>query len=155
VSTRQPVVLFDAAVQVHGAAVCEWAGIPAVRVDAALFRDLATVVDGFGSIGRRHAQARLARRRADRWAASLITDLRRNAAAVPAGTPAHLIASNRDADGAAIARGGRRRAAEHSCAPPSPSPTSPRSPVWPCTITRTGGTGSATRTRWRRSPRRC
>lgn len=98
----QPVVLFDAAVQVHGTAVCEWAGIPADRVDATLFRDLATIVDGFGSIGPRHVQAQAARRRADRWAASLIADMRRNVAGIPAGTPAHVIASNRDGDGALL-----------------------------------------------------
>lgn len=93
------VVLFDSAVQVHGAAVCEWAGVPAGRVDARLFHDLVTVVDGFGSIGPRHVRARLARNRADRWATGLIEDVRRGTVRVPVGTALDVVAHHRSADG--------------------------------------------------------
>jgi fatty-acid peroxygenase len=59
-------VLFDAAVEVHGGAACQWAGVPAEQVESGLARDLLTIVDGFGSVGPRHVRARLARKRADR-----------------------------------------------------------------------------------------
>jgi fatty-acid peroxygenase len=90
------VVLFDTAVQVFGAAVCEWAGIPAERVGSNLASDLATIVDGFGSVGPRYLRARLARRRVDRWAAALITDVRRGTVAVPARCALDVIATHRD-----------------------------------------------------------
>lgn len=98
-SPGQQVVLFDAAAQVHGDAVCQWAGVPADRADPALARDLMTIVDGFGSIGQRHLRARRARRRADQWAAALITDLRRGRVDAPPDSAAQLIATHRDLSG--------------------------------------------------------
>jgi fatty-acid peroxygenase len=101
-SSGRPVVLFEAAVQVHGAAVCDWAGVPADRLDPALLRDLVTIVDGFGSIGLRHVRARRARRRADRWAAAVIADLRRGVLKAAPGTAVEVIASYHQPDGAVL-----------------------------------------------------
>lgn len=101
-SPGQRVVLLDAAVQVHGAAVCQWAGVPADRFEPALAHDLMTIVDGFGSIGLRHLRARQARRRADRWAAALITDVRQGNVAVPADSATEVIATHRDLTGALL-----------------------------------------------------
>lgn len=52
-----PFDLFDESVAVLGAAVCEWAGVPPDRCAAGRYRDLATIVDGFGSVGPRHLAA--------------------------------------------------------------------------------------------------
>src|SRR5258705_5010771 len=51
-----------------------------------LARDLASIVDGFGSLGPRHARARLARKRADRWARGLVADVRAGRLHPPAGS---------------------------------------------------------------------
>jgi fatty-acid peroxygenase len=75
-SDGKPMLLFDEAVGVLGSAVCEWAGVPPDRQGPGQYRDLATIVDGFGSVGLRHLAARRARCRADRWAAQLIDDTR-------------------------------------------------------------------------------
>jgi fatty-acid peroxygenase len=84
---------------VYGAAVCDWVGVPADRVDPALLRDLGTIVDGFGSIGVRHVRASRARRRADRWASALIADLRRGVLEAAPGTAADVIATHHEPGG--------------------------------------------------------
>jgi fatty-acid peroxygenase len=47
-----PVGVFDETVEIHCAAACRWAGMPAEKVDSGLARDLIAMVDGFGSLGR-------------------------------------------------------------------------------------------------------
>lgn len=71
-----PVGVFESAVEVHCAAACRWAGVPDAMVDRRLGDDLALIVDGFGSVGRRGLRARLARRRVDRWAQRVISRVR-------------------------------------------------------------------------------
>jgi fatty-acid peroxygenase len=67
---RGPVVLFDEAARVFARAGCDWTGLPlpAEQVGART-RDLVAMVDGFGTAGRRHWRARVARRRSEAWAA--------------------------------------------------------------------------------------
>jgi fatty-acid peroxygenase len=94
------VVLFDEAVQVLGSAVFAWAGIPVERTDEGRrARDLATIVDGFGSLGLRHLRARMARWRADRWARRLVADVRAGRLHPPAGSPLEVISRYRGLDG--------------------------------------------------------
>ena len=61
--------LYDAAVEVFGAAIIEWVGI---HLDAGEQRrrvhQLADVVNGFGVVGPANVRARVARRALDRWA---------------------------------------------------------------------------------------
>jgi fatty-acid peroxygenase len=88
-----PVRVFDEAVQVHCAAVCRWAGVPADWVDAALGDDLIAIVDGFGSFGgRRWLRARRARRRVDKWSRRLIARVRGGRRKVEPGTALDVIA---------------------------------------------------------------
>lgn len=96
------VVLFDEAVEVFGRAAQGWAGVPAERVPPGLSGDLAAVVDGFGSVGRRHLRARRARRRLDHWATALVRGVRRGHPRVPAHTPLGLVASQREPGGTAL-----------------------------------------------------
>src|SRR3954454_2151438 len=63
----RPAAMYGEAVEVHAAAVTEWAGIPAAETYPELDHDLAAMVDGFGSIGPRHLAARRARHRSQRW----------------------------------------------------------------------------------------
>ncbi|GLZ80253.1 fatty-acid peroxygenase [Actinorhabdospora filicis] len=88
------VVLFDAAVAVLGGAVCMWAGVP---VEPGRIGDLASIVDGFGSVGPRHLRARLARRRSTGWATRLVERVR--AGRVPAEGALAVIAGHVDEDG--------------------------------------------------------
>ncbi|HLH99748.1 MAG TPA: hypothetical protein VKV06_03115, partial [Acidimicrobiales bacterium] len=87
-----PVSVFDQSVEVLGAAVCEWAGVPGDRSGPQRYRDLAAIVDGFGSVGPRHLAARRARRRADRWAAGIVDDVRAGRITPPEGSALAVIA---------------------------------------------------------------
>ncbi|MEV6847820.1 cytochrome P450 [Actinoplanes sp. NPDC051411] len=72
------VSLFDETARIIAAAVTRWAGVPETQRDpAALPADLLAMVDGFASLGPRHARALAARRRRESWLAAIIEDVRR------------------------------------------------------------------------------
>lgn len=98
-----PVSVFDVAVEVLGAAACEWAGIPAERVPDGMPRVLARIVDGFGSVGLRHVRGRLARVRADRWATAMIRDARAGRLGLPEDRPLAVVAAHTGAEGDVLA----------------------------------------------------
>jgi fatty-acid peroxygenase len=97
-----PVGIFGEAVDVHCAAICQWAGVPAGSVDLTLGADLIAMVDGFGSLGARHIRARRARRHVARWARHLIRQVRGGHIEVPTGTPLDVVARYPGADGALL-----------------------------------------------------
>jgi fatty-acid peroxygenase len=93
-------VLFDAAVVTLGEVAFTWAGIPVEPEEVGpRARDLATIVDGFGSLGPRHVRARLARRRAEPWARELVDAVRAGQLDPPVGSPLQVVCSHRDLDG--------------------------------------------------------
>jgi fatty-acid peroxygenase len=73
--------------------------VPADRHGPDRYGDLATIVDGFGSVGLRHLAARRARRRADLWAARLIDDTRSGQIEIPESAPLASIARWSDDNG--------------------------------------------------------
>ncbi|MGQ5259739.1 cytochrome P450 [Micromonospora sp. ZYX-F-536] len=100
---RGRVVLFDETSRVLTRAVCDWTGIPLTPAEVpALAADLVAMVDGFGSVGRRHLRARRARTRRENWLATLIDRVRRGEATVPEGSAVAAVAGHRDADGAPL-----------------------------------------------------
>jgi fatty-acid peroxygenase len=67
------VSLFDETARVIARAVTRWAGIPLDEEEVpALAADLVSMVDGFGTLGPRHWRALAARRRRERWLATMI-----------------------------------------------------------------------------------
>jgi fatty-acid peroxygenase len=88
-----PEAVFGQAVDVHCAAACRWAGVPADAVDPALGRDLMTIVDGFGSLGPRWLRARGARRRVDKWARRLVARARGGHRKVESDSPLGVLAA--------------------------------------------------------------
>jgi fatty-acid peroxygenase len=97
--SRQGTV-FPSAVRALGTAVQEWAGVggtPVVMRKRA--RDLIQIVDGVGSPGPSWVRARLARRRADRWAMRLIEEIRSGRRRPPPTSAAHVMAWAVDASG--------------------------------------------------------
>jgi fatty-acid peroxygenase len=70
--------LFDETAKVIAEAVRDWVGVPQAEPDPdGLARDLVAMVDGFATLGPRHARARRARRRQEKRLARLIEDVRR------------------------------------------------------------------------------
>jgi fatty-acid peroxygenase len=99
-AARDRVVLFDAVCEVLTRAVCAWAGVPIAEweVDHRT-QQLKLLFDGAGAVGPRHLASRLARRRANQWAAQLIEDARAGRLHPPEETALHVIARHRDLDG--------------------------------------------------------
>jgi fatty-acid peroxygenase len=97
---RPRIVVLDEASRVIAGAVARWAGIAVPDSEVpALARDLVAMVDGFASAGVRHARARRARGRRERWLAQLVRDVRSGVTAVPEGSAVDVVAGHRDADG--------------------------------------------------------
>jgi fatty-acid peroxygenase len=92
--------VLPAAVRVFGEAVQEWSGAgdsPAVMDRRS--RDLGQIVDGFATPSLAWFRARRARRRADAWAAQVITDVRQGRRVPGERTAAWVMAHARDLDG--------------------------------------------------------
>jgi fatty-acid peroxygenase len=90
------VQLYDALQPVLTSAVCRWSGIPLRQHDLGRrARQLTAMFDAAGRVGLAHIQARLARKRAERWCAHLI-----KAPSPDPGpeTALHVIALHRDAN---------------------------------------------------------
>lgn len=107
-STDDPERVYDAAVQVFGAAVLDWAGVDEPRA-AAVSADLARIVDGFGVVGAANVRSRLARVRIDRWAREQVRRARTTGGPLhavrdtsPAPTPLQRIVTARGSDGARL-----------------------------------------------------
>jgi fatty-acid peroxygenase len=87
-------------VRVFGVAVCDWAGLPLTPENACRrVWDLERIVDGFGAMGARHAAARLARKRSERWVTKLVCDVRADRQQAPAGSAMEVVAWHRELDG--------------------------------------------------------
>ena len=98
--TAARIVLFDEAVVTLGEIAFTWAGIPLEPTETApRARDLAQIVDGFGSFGLRQVRGRLARWRAEPWAQRLVRAVRAGQLDPPVGSPLQVVASHRDLDG--------------------------------------------------------
>ncbi|MGN6244413.1 MAG: cytochrome P450 [Motilibacteraceae bacterium] len=94
------VVLFDEAVAALTDAVCRWAGVPLTPGEAPRrARDLAAVVDGFGSVGVEHVRARRARRRLEHWAGDVVRAVRSGQLRPAEGSVLAAVTTHRDAGG--------------------------------------------------------
>jgi fatty-acid peroxygenase len=95
---RGSVVIFDEAVDVLGAAILQWAGVP-LTSDAERgrrARQLAAMVDGFATPGRPYIDAVRARIATDRWARGLIRGVRDGSLSARPETALAVIAHHRD-----------------------------------------------------------
>ena len=102
-ASRDRVVLFDEAVQVLGAAVLDWAGVPVPPAQLpGRARQLASVVDGFATPGPTYARAAWDRVRLDRWAAGLVRSTRADELQPPPGSALASVAALTGRDGRAL-----------------------------------------------------
>ena len=96
----QPIVLFDIACEGLCRAVCEWSGIPLTDAEApGRTRQLSLLFQGAGAKGLNQLRGRLARRRANRWAARLINEYREGARPAPPSSALAMIAAHHDLNG--------------------------------------------------------
>lgn len=101
-AAKRPVVLFEAAADIITRAICDWAGVALPGKDVkARSRDFIAMIDAFGSFyGPRYWRGHRARRRAEAWMESCITESRNTNAA--AETPLARFAQHRGLDGALL-----------------------------------------------------
>lgn len=97
----------DTLVTVYGTAVLDWVGLELEDASAAdLSRRYAAIVDGFGFAGSAYARAWHHRLGTDRWARTVIRDVRAGRAGARSGSPAAaLAASDLDVPTAAVELG--------------------------------------------------
>lgn len=94
---KRRIVLLDEVQMIHCRAVCHWAGVPLDEASAGQrCADLAAMIDGAGSVGRGHWQARRARSRAEAWIADLVEKTRTNLISVEEDSALFTISWHRD-----------------------------------------------------------
>jgi fatty-acid peroxygenase len=94
------VVLLPEVQEILCRSVFRWAGVPLAQDDvAARTRDLAETIDSAGALGPRHWKGRMARNRSEKWAGSIIEDVRAQRLTPPDGSAARVISGYRDQDG--------------------------------------------------------
>lgn len=94
---RGQIALFDESTRLIFQVACQWVGVPVdkseVRQKAA---DMSAMIDAFGAAGPRHWKGRCARNRTERWAQSVIQDVRTGRTAVPDDCVLYAIAWHKD-----------------------------------------------------------
>ncbi|MEW5422542.1 cytochrome P450 [Amorphus sp. 3PC139-8] len=100
---RERIVLFDEVRPILCATACDWSGIPSERYALEPLSDeLSAMIEYVGTLGWQHWQARRGRRRAERWAADLVADVRVGEVDPPAESALSIIAHHQDADGRSL-----------------------------------------------------
>lgn len=75
--TMEQVNFFDQVQEIIFKAVCEWSGISVRDIDVAQHtREIATMIDGAGTIGPRNWRGTLLRRRCEAWLVELVVEVR-------------------------------------------------------------------------------
>ncbi|CDZ51631.1 cytochrome P450 [Neorhizobium galegae] len=99
-ASRTHVLLYPEFQRLLTRASCAWVGIPLAdpEVDART-RDIVALFDHAGSLGVRHLWSRWSRKRADRWLANIVEEVRSGRLHAPEHTAAHAVAWHRNPDG--------------------------------------------------------
>jgi fatty-acid peroxygenase len=99
-ASQDSVVFYYESREVICRAVCDWAGLPIKEEELpSVTRMLATLYEFPVAIGWTHWRARLIRKKADRWAASVIEDVRAGRIKPPCGSALEVVANHRDQAG--------------------------------------------------------
>jgi fatty-acid peroxygenase len=97
------VVLYPELQDILTRAACAWTGVPLAEPEVGRrTKELTALFDAAGAAGPRHLWSRLARRRAERWIASIVDRVRAGQLSPPAESPLNVIASHRDLSGALL-----------------------------------------------------
>jgi len=87
------IVLFDYVQEMLCRVACQWAGVPLKKSEIKLRADdLGKMVDGFGAVGLRQWQGRIARKRTETWISNIIDQIRSNNYKPRDGSAAYIIA---------------------------------------------------------------
>lgn len=96
--------LYHALQQLLTRAVCAWAGVPLGQTEATRRSwELTALFDQAAEVGLGHFSARMARRRAEKWLAGLVEDVRAGKLPAGEGTALATVARHRDMEGKQLA----------------------------------------------------
>ncbi|WP_430261263.1 cytochrome P450 [Neorhizobium sp. IRS_2295] len=99
-TSRADVTLYTEFQNLLTRASLAWVGVPLPEADAQRrTRDIVALFDHAGSVGIRHLWSRWSRRRADRWLANLVEEVRSGRLQLSEHSAVHAIAWHRDQDG--------------------------------------------------------
>jgi len=96
---NKDIVLFDEAQIIMCQIACRWAGVPLrARETKQRASDLGKMIDGFGAVGPRYWQGRIARQHSEKWIREIIADIRSQKLNPEKGSAAFTIAWYLDQD---------------------------------------------------------
>ncbi len=94
---RKQVILFDEASKILFQIACKWAGVPLKKSTIKQkSEDMSAMIDAFGAVGPRHLIGKAARNRSERWAETIIKDVRSGKIIAPADSSLFLVAWHKD-----------------------------------------------------------
>lgn len=94
---RKQVVLFDEASKILFQIACKWADVPLKKCEIKeKSEDMSAMIDAFGAVGPRHLIGKAARNRSERWAETIINDVRNGKIIAPADSTLSLVAWHKD-----------------------------------------------------------
>ncbi|HEY4545310.1 MAG TPA: cytochrome P450 [Pedomonas sp.] len=97
---QQEVTLYFGLHDLLARGVCAWVGVPLEGRDAPMrIREIVALFDHAGSAGIRHLWSRFSRKRAERWMAGIVADIRSGTLRPPEESIVCAIARHRDLDG--------------------------------------------------------
>jgi fatty-acid peroxygenase len=98
-TSMDKIVLYDELHTLLNRSVCSWAGVPLEEPEIdQRTREITPLFEYAGSIGLKHWRSRLARKRAERWIAGVIEQIRAERLRPPEQSAVNLIAWHRDLD---------------------------------------------------------
>ena len=99
-SQQDRVVLFAEVREILCRAVCAWTGVPLSESEVKLrTKDLGAMIDSSGTVGLKHWQGRISRKRAEKWMENIVERVRNGQLEVSEASAICLIANHRDLDG--------------------------------------------------------
>lgn len=94
---NKDIVLFDEAQIIMCQVACRWAGVPLQKNEIKQrASDLGKMIDGFGAVGPRHWQGRIARKKSEKWIRGIIDKIRTQKLSPLRSTAAYTIAWHLD-----------------------------------------------------------
>ncbi|MFC3041707.1 cytochrome P450 [Virgibacillus xinjiangensis] len=97
---QKEIVLYEEAKELMLRIACNWAGVPLWSHEVSLRKeDVASMIEGAASLGRKHWKARKARTRSEKWIGSLVEKVRQGVLSPPEKTALHTISLYRDING--------------------------------------------------------
>jgi fatty-acid peroxygenase len=94
--TKDEVILYSAVNEILCRAVCTWAAVPLKESEVqARTHEFAAMIDGSGAVGPKNWWAQRLRRRTEKWAREIITQVREHKLEVPTESALHTIAWHR------------------------------------------------------------